>query len=403
MRGAFGNELQLQDLPEQRISIFSGKEVALRHAPRRKGSENSGKVGSKTPEQWSGKNLLPVAGSKKKIKAQKDPIPTFEVWRKNKRKEKARLLSLRASGRQAPYSPLVPDAIPHHEKVQKGEEVTPAPPDMGMTPGMGAGETPGIPLGETPRMPGVETPMVGAETPFPFGGEETPRVPHTLEGHMEPWSKGEATPMLSTMGDQTPNVVPILPRRSDLKSKKDGATPLRPGEETPRVPHTPAAGSEGEPSSHQPTLDIPSEKKDEGQTPLVEGMTPMPQGETPLLGNLTPGVPSLAEGGETPMLPQGMDTPALPAMGNATPMLPQGMETPIMPPAELTRGMETPAMGMDTPTAPLRAVEAPATPPPGGSAAATVELTPMLEAGAQTPGTKAAEAVSSKSQDIEDL
>lgn len=280
--GDYSSELQ----PFKKLSIFTdGTETLLRHVARRKRGTGEQlaipKIAVRMPESWRNRVLIP-AGSKKKLKATKDPIPSFDSWRKTRRKQ-PKLAGVTPA--EPPYSPIPPDAA----KASKNEEMTPAFADI--TPfETGQGETPGLPPGETPRMPGVATPGFGAETPFPFGGEETPGVPRTpADG--EQWSKGEATPMLP--GDQTPHGVPMLPGRADLKSKKDGGTPGAgavtplPGEETPGMP--PLVGSHGDVYSKE------------------EAVTPGPGAETPGYGEETPAMPR--EGDATPMLPPGMQTP----------------------------------------------------------------------------------------------
>lgn len=330
------NELQPY---EAKLSLFSdGSDAALRHAPRKKRLTGEKLAVScvhpaKIPESWSRKTLN-IAGVKKKVKKAEaeDLIPSFASWRKNKRKHKAKLVSVRPAtleqvkgiDRPIDWSLLHMAGAVKEKKTQevKMNEMTPAPGDMTPAP---EGETPGLPPAETPHMPGVETPGFGQETPLP-GGEDTPGVP-TLPP-VEVGSKEENTP-IPGMGDQTPIVIPTLPGRGDLKNKikVEGATPMTgqetpfPGEETPRVPHTMPDTEEGQ--------------------------------QTPIPGEETPGVPRTEEReGETPMMPPGMETPLMP---------PPGMDTPLMPPSR---------------TGPPVVPEPPTTPRRGGSASAIVELTP---------------------------
>merc|ERR1719454_1976176 len=143
--------------------------------------------------------------------------------------------------------------------------------------------------------------MAGDRTPFPMAGEETPRVPRTpADG--EVWSEGEATPGLG--GDQTPQV-PRIPTRGALQTRKMN-TPV-PGDETP------AATLEA-----QATVSIPtaSKEKEEGITPAGGEETPrVPRshGEATPMGGQTPAGQTPHMGGETPMLPPpGVDVPAMP-------------------------------------------------------------------------------------------
>lgn len=307
-----------------KATIFSdGSDASLRHAPRRKHTTDvrvpAPSAPASLPQHWMKKDLI-VAGKKEKPKVVEDPIPNFDAWRKNRRKDKARIVSVRPA--PGVYSPLVPD-----QALPKFEEMTPAPAGD-MTPGMpgyGDGETPALPPGETPRMPGVETPGFGAETPFPGldggetpGGGATPRVPYTpADG--EVFAKGEATP---NMGGETPQRVPTCPPRPYFQNKIKES-------ETPQDPYG--------------------------------AVTPMDGGETP------GGPPHTPADGETPRMEYmpGMDTPMLPPVRAAP-----GMETPLMPPAHTgpppgrTGGLVTP--------------------PPGGLASSTMELTPGLD-GTQRP------------------
>jgi hypothetical protein len=307
------------------LAIFSdGTNAPLRHGLRlkRNGDKlHQCKKSAKIPESWKSKVL--VAAGAKKPKALEDPIPSFDLWRKVRRKNKTKMTGIRP----AADTKAMP-RVGIKEMLTKSEGMTPALPG-GMTPMDFGAETPRLPPGETPHLPGVETPGHGAETPFPMG-EETPRVPHTLpEGEIG--SKGEATPM--GMGDTTPHQVPRTPLGADLrrhKVKMEATTPRPgaetpfPGEETPRVPHT------------VPSIEAPS--REIGETPLPA----LPGEETPRVRAETP----------TPlMLPPGMDTPQLP--------MASGMETPGLPPS--------------------LPVADPATPRRPGTAAATTDLTPGWE------------------------
>lgn len=278
--GALQQQSQMA-LPYEKVPVFSdGSDATLKHAPRRKTSTGekvpaaSICIQARPPERWKDKVVVTAGSKKKKIQVSEEPIPDFEEWRKNhRRKERPRVVEKPAQ--QVPYQPFM-EAAPTATRLpsKKEEMMTPAGQgDMTPAPDL-QGETPRLPPGDTPRMPGVETPGLGAETPFPFGGDETPRVPHTPADGEAPWSKGDATPMMG-MGDATPPVMPMCPPRSDLKQKLVGVkeqdfTPQVPqGQETPMPDYMPGMETPLMPPGARAGFDTP------GAAALAADMTPI--------------------------------------------------------------------------------------------------------------------------------
>lgn len=281
--GGLGHSTEIVPL-SPKLNIFTdGSNATLRHGLRKKRGSALAKLDSqcilaKIPESWA-KKALAVAGEKVKKKKAQDPVPSFDTWRKNRRRKP------KTSATPAPGPPVL--EVPSHSKT---EQTTPLPPGD-ISPVLwgqygGEGDTPGMPMGETPHLPGAVTPAgMGAETPF-MPGDATPGMP-LAAGDAE-WSRGEATPNLF-MDDATPHFAPRLPTNADMKNrvKLENITPLAPGAETPlagdATPGIPRVGLEGDEWS-----------RDKG-------------GETP--GGETPLPPP---GGETPVPPPGMETPYLP-------------------------------------------------------------------------------------------
>jgi len=329
-----------QRAPQQAQADFSrkpklqtwsdGSQMELRHAPRRKKGTSLKTSAPCTPAaiptHWKGK--ITPAGERERP-PQKDEIPDFGTWKKERRKE------VRVTGAQ-----------------RAGDTPVPVMSAVPATPGL-------LPLASSGRRHGsssatgsafaqvVKAPEVGAITPAgELAGEATPVVPR-MQGEM-PFPGGEATPRLQQQGDATP----FLPVPGDAATiGRGGETPRLPGEVTPVMPGAGDRNTSKVAGEETPHAAAQAGAQGGGMTPFVGetsgeatpwmpprsaagsqslyGVTPNVSGEeTPLVNNMASAQGFAASGGAPP--------------GDATPMLASKEEPMGAAPSHPQPGFMTP-------------------------------------------------------------